>query len=153
VTRAKISRRMNVQVRQEAAEWFVAFCEEDVGPRACAQFNDWLRTSPEHVRAYLRISAFWEDAEDLKKHARHGIDEIVRRAIAESNVVPIGEDSAVRQRRRMAPLPRWGMIAALMSACWRGADMTRLSALGRPFQIAADEPCRDPDTRQAAIIR
>jgi transmembrane sensor len=83
---------LNPGIREEAAEWFIAFCEEEVDARVCQQFNDWLRRSPEHVRAYLRISAFWEDAGDLSKHAHHRADEIVQRAIAESNVVPFSEE-------------------------------------------------------------
>jgi len=83
---------LNPGIRDEAAQWFVAFCEEEVDARVCQQFNDWLRRSPEHVRAYLRISAFWEDAGDLSKHAHHRADEIAQRAIAESNVVPFSEE-------------------------------------------------------------
>src|ERR1700744_1496378 len=82
---------LNAQIREEAVEWFVTFCEEVIDLRARQEFNAWLRRSPEHVRAYLRISAFWEDAEDLKKNNRHGIDQIVARALAESNVVALGE--------------------------------------------------------------
>src|SRR5579872_467106 len=84
------------QIREEAVEWFVAFCEEEVDTGDCKAFNDWLRRSPEHVRAYLRVSAFWEDAEDLERHIRHGIDEVVRRAMVESNVVALDD---VKERR------------------------------------------------------
>jgi transmembrane sensor len=108
---------LNPLVREEAVEWFVAFCEEEIGPRACQEFNDWLRKSPEHVRAYLRIAAFWEDAEDLKRLNRHGIEAIVQRALAETNVVSLGEGYGARVTdgpevdRRSHRLP--AMFAAL----------------------------------------
>jgi transmembrane sensor len=108
------------QIREEAAQWFVAFCEEEVDPRACQQFIDWLRRSPQHVRAYLRISAFWEDAEDLKKHARHGIDEIVQRALAEGNVVALGEGGGgPPPNKRVSDRRGWrhALSATLAASC------------------------------------
>jgi transmembrane sensor len=110
---------LNAQIREEAVEWFVTFCEEVVDLRARQEFNAWLRRSPEHVRAYLRISAFWEDAEDLKKNNRHGIDQIVARALAESNVVALGESmetppTTARQRRATR---HWAVPVAIAAAC------------------------------------
>jgi len=121
---------LNPGIREEAAEWFIAFGEEEVDARGCQQFNDWLRRSPEHVRAYLRISAFWEDAGDLSKHAHHRADEIVQRAIAESNVVPISEelkgqasDSPTRAGRgwrhsrwQVSARPRRGVLVSFLVA-------------------------------------
>jgi transmembrane sensor len=80
-------------VRNEAVEWFVEFCEEEVDARRRLEFMAWLRRSPEHVRAYLRICAFWEDAEDLQRQARSGISEIVENARREDNVIPLSEGS------------------------------------------------------------
>ncbi len=54
------------QIAEQAAEWFVDFSVGDVEPEQLARFNLWLRTSPLHVRAYLQLSAFWEEAELLK---------------------------------------------------------------------------------------
>ncbi|MEJ0038996.1 MAG: FecR domain-containing protein [Gammaproteobacteria bacterium] len=91
MNRNKALRPLNPQIREEATAWFVAFCEEEVDVRAREEFNAWLRTSPEHVRAYLRISAFWEDAELFGKCKQRGVEEIVRRALSETNVVPLGD--------------------------------------------------------------
>ena len=54
---------MNSQIRAEAAEWLIRFSEAEVDASAREQFNRWLRTSPEHVRAYLRMSAFWQEVD------------------------------------------------------------------------------------------
>src|SRR5688500_10794828 len=51
------TRRLNTQVREEAVEWLIAFCEGEVDTAAREAFTAWLCTSPEHVRAYLRVSA------------------------------------------------------------------------------------------------
>jgi transmembrane sensor len=77
----------NEQIRDEATEWFVCFCEQEVDSSTCKQFDTWLRASPEHVRAYLEISAFWEAADAMKPNIE--IDELVRRARATSNVIPL----------------------------------------------------------------
>jgi transmembrane sensor len=111
---------LHSQIRDEAVEWFVAFCEEEVKPRACEEFNAWLRRSPEHVRAYLRISAFWEDAADLRRHTLHGIEELVERARAESNVVALN-DSTERPTSKASGTPgksgALGWIAGLAATC------------------------------------
>ena len=77
----------NEQIRDEATEWFVCFCEQEADSSTCKQFDTWLRASPEHVRAYLEISAFWEAADAMKPDI--GIDELVLRARAASNVIPL----------------------------------------------------------------
>jgi len=107
------------QIRDEAVQWFVAFCEEEVHPHTCREFNSWLRKSPEHVRAYLRVSAFWEDAEDLKNHIRHGTDELVRRARAESNVVALEEGPECRAwpAPRRLRTKRFALAASLAALC------------------------------------
>ena len=57
--RKRHSTSVNEQIRDEATEWFIRFCEDEVDGSACEEFDAWLRVSPQHVRAYLDISAFW----------------------------------------------------------------------------------------------
>jgi hypothetical protein len=40
---------------------FVEFNEAEVGHAAREGFIHWLRTSLEHVRAYLQVTAHWEE--------------------------------------------------------------------------------------------
>ena len=83
------SKRLNTQIREEASEWLVCFSEGEVNVGAREAFTRWLRTSPEHVWAYLRVSAFWHDAELIDKATRADIDSLVERAVSETNVVPL----------------------------------------------------------------
>jgi len=76
-------------VRDEAVEWFIAFCEHEMSPRTCQAFDAWLKASPENVRAYLQVSAFWESAGGLNARRKLEIDELVRRAAAEVNVIAL----------------------------------------------------------------
>ena len=81
--------KLNVQILEEASAWFVEFSEGDIRPAARKDFNRWLRISPEHVRAYLQISAFWEDAPLLSKSRTLSTDELIARARDSTNVVPM----------------------------------------------------------------
>lgn len=80
--------KLNAQILDEASEWFVDFEAGDVDAGGREAFSSWLRTSPEHVRAYLQISAFWQDATLLNKAGRLDA-ELLARALEEVNVVPL----------------------------------------------------------------
>jgi transmembrane sensor len=118
---------INPLVLDEAAEWFV---ELEGGEMALAErkaFDEWLRRSPEHVRAFLELLPLWEAG--ASRGAFHGIDAealIARASSAASNpaasVVPL----PVISRERPA--------AASGSTSSRGA-ITRVR--GGRFRIAA----------------
>jgi transmembrane sensor len=90
MTRHDASVPLHPVIREEASEWLVAFCEGQVDAAGRQAFDRWLRASPEHVRAYLRISALWESADLLAKGRRVDADELVKRASADYNVVVLG---------------------------------------------------------------
>jgi transmembrane sensor len=46
----------NRQILEEASAWFVEFRTESVNVGRREEFMDWLRRSPDHIRAYLEIS-------------------------------------------------------------------------------------------------
>src|SRR5690606_9663545 len=77
---------LSAQILEEATSWFIDFNEGEVDQAGNEEFNAWLRRSPEHVRAFLEVSAFWEDAGELAKRPDLDIAELVARAKAESNV-------------------------------------------------------------------
>jgi len=52
---------LNKQIYEEACEWLIAFRTGPVGTDSKKELDAWLRRSPEHVRAYLELSAIWED--------------------------------------------------------------------------------------------
>jgi len=87
---------MNAQIREEAAEWLVDFQTDQPGPQARERFAQWLRTSPEHVRAYLELVAFWEDVSHYDANHQVDVDSLISLAHAESpNVVPLDTRSGV----------------------------------------------------------
>ncbi len=47
---------LNRQILDEASEWFVDFRVGDVDTAARERFDEWLRRSPEHIRAYWEIA-------------------------------------------------------------------------------------------------
>lgn len=57
---------LSERARNEAAEWFVAFCENEVDGDRKDEFDRWLRSSALHIGAYLRISALWQNANLLE---------------------------------------------------------------------------------------
>lgn len=96
----------NNQILEEASTWFVELSEGHLTDKVREQFSDWLRASPEHVRAYLQISALWEDAPLLGKGAED-VEALVARTRAAGNVVRVGKDReslSVRSRRFVTPL-------------------------------------------------
>ena len=58
-------RTTNEQILQEACNWFIDCNEGALDAAGREHFNQWLRRSPEHVRAYLEISVAWESSDRL----------------------------------------------------------------------------------------
>jgi len=50
------SSAVNDQILDEASEWFVEFRAGDVDTGARQRFDEWLRRSPEHIRAYIEVA-------------------------------------------------------------------------------------------------
>lgn len=80
---------MNTQIREEAAEWLVEFRVDEVDAAMRDRFATWLRTSPEHVRIYLELVAFWDDAGAYDRNRNLDVESLIALARAESNVVAI----------------------------------------------------------------
>ncbi len=79
---------MNPGIFEEASEWFVSFRAGDVDGDARVKFDAWMRTSPEHLRAYLEAAAIWNEGPALDANRRYSTDELVAMAREEpSNVV------------------------------------------------------------------
>ena len=101
------SAKLNAQIIDEAAAWFVEMGDAEVSAAARNEFNVWLRASPEHVRAYLQISALWDDVPMLGRAAVLTPQEMLDRARPDANVVPLGP--AIRAERagpRLTRMPK-----------------------------------------------
>ena len=81
--------KLSAQIVEQASDWFIEFSEGTVDASAREQFDAWLRRSPEHVQAYLKIAALWEDAPVLGKRRVLPSDDLVARVLAEGNVVSL----------------------------------------------------------------
>lgn len=123
------SKRLSPQIREQASEWLVAFSEGEADAGAREAFTRWLRTSPEHVLAYLRVSAFWHDAQLMDEATRGDIDGLVERALKESNVV------SLREVGRISPPPDVSERGARSSRPWAIAATLAIVCIGMVFAV------------------
>lgn len=84
---------MNAQIYEEATHWLIKHRETQLGPQEKREFDAWLRQSPQHVRAYLEMSALWEDLPALDPNWNLTADELIARARAEENIYPLQDAS------------------------------------------------------------
>jgi transmembrane sensor len=107
MTHAPVSRDLVA----EASAWFVEFRDGNVPDSTRARFNDWLRRSPEHIQAYLEVSAAWSELPTSDPQHRIDVEALIARAraSAEGNVVGF-------EKRRV----------------------TALSDVGAPVQVGSD---------------
>lgn len=126
MVKSRRSSPVNSHIWAQASEWLLRFSEEDVDVAGREQFNDWLRSSPENVRAYLQVSAYWQEAGriDGQQQGQCDIDALVARALLESNVFPLalGQPSAVDCAKATIQSKRfhWAIAASLTLALGAG---------------------------------
>ncbi len=88
--------RANLQTLEEASTWFVAFRSESPDENARQEFQDWLRRSPEHIRAYLEIASTYADIPSPET-GRTPPDLIEKaRSSPEINVIPLSAPGLMR---------------------------------------------------------
>jgi transmembrane sensor len=81
---------MNQQIHEEAAEWLVELrSRPDASTRQ--RFDQWLSTSPEHVRAYLECAAVSEAAQAGPRATPAEIEALIERArqSSDANVIAL----------------------------------------------------------------
>ena len=96
---------MNTQIYEDATEWLIKHREGDLDSSQKAQFDAWLRESPQHVRAYLEMSAIWEDLPALGADWNPAPEQLVADARSEVNVRPLTGKPSFPGRAAAAPLP------------------------------------------------
>ncbi|MDE2449408.1 MAG: FecR domain-containing protein [Gammaproteobacteria bacterium] len=101
----------------EAAAWFVEFRAGDVTPLQRTQFEKWLRTSPEHIQAYLEIAAGWSELPTADPDGRIDLHALLSlaRSGADENVVRLPHATAASRstRHRARPLALAASLAAV----------------------------------------
>lgn len=76
------------QVLNEASEWFVDFRVGDVDAEARARFDEWLRRSPEHIRAYMEIARTYVELPSMDP-GKPDVAALIAYARSEGNVLPL----------------------------------------------------------------
>jgi len=101
---------MNNQIYDEATGWLLKHRDGELGPKDKGDFDAWLRESPQHVRAYLEMSAIWEDLPALGADWNATPDQLIARARSEDNVRPLVDTAritgAAADDRRTFPAPQ-----------------------------------------------
>ncbi len=99
-------RRLNQQVYEEASDWFVRFRTGTVDEPARREFDQYLRRSPEFLRAYLEMTAIWNEAERLDATRRWDSDALIAAARASADEVIALSAVEARDSRSEPPPPR-----------------------------------------------
>ena len=88
--------KLNRQILDEASTWFVDFRVGDVDSGARERFDQWLRQSPEHIRAYMEISKTYVELPAGTPDGKVDVEGLIARARSgtEANVVPLDRPGA-----------------------------------------------------------
>jgi transmembrane sensor len=78
---------LNHQIYQEASEWFVECRSGDLDIAMRQAFDSWLRKSPEHLRAYLELSAIWNEGALLDPQGKYDQETLIAAAAADRDNV------------------------------------------------------------------
>src|ERR1700676_5433159 len=108
--------KLNRQILDEASTWFVDFRVGDLDLIARERFDQWLRQSPEHIRAYMEIAKTYVDLPALKSERKIDVQELIAYARSDGNVVPFGHSAHPNQ-----PLSLGEQSNRPFFTEWRGA--------------------------------
>ncbi len=108
--------KLNRQVLDEASAWFVDFRVGDADPAARARFDQWLRQSPEHIRAYMEIARTYVELPALKADHKIDLDALIASARSDADILKLNASvPAVTPERK--PVGRtWALAASLVVA-------------------------------------
>ena len=81
--------QLNRQILDEASEWFVDFRVGDVDTAARERFDEWLRRSPEHVRAYWEIAKTYVELPAAPAPGKLDVAALIAYAHSDANVVSL----------------------------------------------------------------
>jgi transmembrane sensor len=97
----------NTQIYAEACEWFIECRAGDLDETGRAEFDRWLRKSPEHQSAYLEIAAIWNEGPTLDACDRWALDTLIAQAAEDpDNVVPLDRTPRATSAPFAAMAPR-----------------------------------------------
>src|SRR5580658_6799987 len=149
---------MNSQIQEAAAHWLVEFRTDTVDIAARRQFAAWLRTSPEHIRAYLNLVALWEDAQLYYPQGLLDINALVALARPDRVITDIRADErpnaatnaiAPEAHESRATIPRKAVLRRLLRPRTGIAALLSLVITCGPWWIAVHSRNGDYTTRIA----
>jgi transmembrane sensor len=116
--------QIRTAIAQQAADWLVANQSGSVGQKEHREFMEWLRTSPVHVREYLRLGAIAHDLSAVLVEPQISIEALTSEARADrgDTVIPFepSQPHPMRARRELwIPRPRlatWIAAGAMAGA-------------------------------------
>jgi transmembrane sensor len=94
---------MNRQIYEEASEWIVELRAGDVDHGARERLDAWLRTSPQHIQAFLELAGLWEECSDPDLDQRNSKELLMARARDSINVIAL-ESTTPPQAPLQSPL-------------------------------------------------
>jgi len=84
----KTTPKSNRQIVDEASEWFVEFRVGDVDAGARERFDEWVRRSPEHIRAYIEIARTYVEMPNPHGTKPLDVEALIAYARSGENIVP-----------------------------------------------------------------
>jgi transmembrane sensor len=108
--------KLNRQILDAASNWFIDFRVGDVDSTARERFDQWLRQSPEHIRAYIEIAKTYVELPAPNPERPIDVQELIAYAHSEGNVVPFDSSTRADQPLSPAPKPNWPIHAASKGA-------------------------------------
>jgi transmembrane sensor len=84
----KTTPKSNRQIVDEASEWFVEFRVGDVDAAARERFDEWVRRSPEHIRAYIEIARTYVEMPNPHGTKPLDVEALIAYARSGENIVP-----------------------------------------------------------------
>src|SRR5581483_1498266 len=143
-TMTRSTSKLSARIVEEASDWFVEFSEGTVDASAREQFDVWLRRSPEHVEAYLKIAALWEEAPAVGKHPVLPAADLIARVLSEGNVVslelhstaPVPTATSSGKSADQPQISPEGTGPILLSPHNEGSNRPRLLAIAASVLIA-----------------
>lgn len=126
---------LNDQISQEAAEWLVEFRSGDLDSTGQREFDVWLRASPEHIRAFIEMSALWHEAGTIDPRRQLDVEEAIARSQNEQNVAALTPERGFGPTAARARTVWRAVAASLLLAVLAGALILESGLRNRPTYI------------------
>ena len=121
----KTTHKSNRQIVDEASEWFVEFRVGDVDQQARERFDEWVRRSPEHIRAYIGIARTYVEMPNPHATKPLDVEALIANARSGENIVPFDTVAQGRAamhtrspRRRFLAVAASALMVALAGGVW-----------------------------------